>query len=83
MLRDVWKNYLVDGGSYFRVAFCSCFEIYAGGGMDTGGWNACMLNILCKNVEGGRGEVLSLAESGPYLAFLQLPDFIQAFYFIK
>lgn len=52
MLRDVWKNYLVDGGSYFCVAFCSCFEIYAGGGRDTGGWNAWVLNIPCKNVEG-------------------------------
>lgn len=48
MLRDVWKNYLVDGGSYFCVAFCSCFEIYGGG--DTRGWNVCVLNICHKNV---------------------------------
>lgn len=48
ILRDVWKNYLVDGGSYFCVAFCSCLEIYGGG--DRGGWNACVLNIPNKNV---------------------------------
>lgn len=61
MPRDVWKNYLVDGGSYFCVAFCSCFEIHGGG--DTEGWNACMLNIPHKNVGWNRvpGQIRNIS----------------------